>query len=209
MIEHIRPYRLFSALSCEGLSRVAHVRISSRRGLKMGANDSTVDLNIPDSSLLYLETMVLVAVLKLTRARRVFEFGTHLGATTVNLALNLPKEGFVYTIDLVNGARFKEWEHFPNVQHKIVSIAGRDSSTYNFGPLGLFDFVWVDGNPDRTDDTRHAFEMLDSGKLCCIGWHDYGKPEANTTAILEGLEQRIFHVEDTAVCLYFNRPMEF
>ncbi len=211
-IQHIRPYRLFSLMEGEGPERVAHVRLSKRRGFAMGSDDETPIPGISDFSLLYLETMAVLAAMKIAGASRVLEFGTHLGATTVNLALNLPAHGHVLTLDLVDVGRFKEWRSFPwDLQKQICAMGGVDSSRFDFSRWGLFDFVWIDGNPDRTDDTRNAFKLIDPGKLSCIGWHDYAADGANTTETVERLAAEghtIYHIEDTKVCLYFNRPVE-
>lgn len=207
MLKHIRPHKLFGLLEAEGPERLVTVRLSKRRGLEMATNDAKVNPDVADYSLRYLETMILLAVLKLTEARTVLEFGTHLGSTTLNIALNLPKDGVIYTLDLMSGKRFKEWTRFPVSSRKIVSIPDQDSSQFEFGKL-RFDFIWIDGNPDRSDDTRNAFNLIDPGKLSCIGWHDYGSPLANTTETVESLEQTVYHIEDTAVCFFFNRELD-
>ena len=208
MVRHIRPHKLFALLEAEGPERLVTVRLSKRRGLGINTNDDTVLPDVEDFSLKYLETMVLLAALKMTHAWRVFEFGTHLGATTLNLALNLPSGGKIYTMDLIRGDRFKEWEHFNGQAEKIVSMPEQDSSVFDFSPFkGAFDLIWIDANPDRTDDTRNAFAMLNPNKLSCIGWHDYDNPVANTNETCEKLPATVYHVEETAVCLYFNREV--
>ncbi len=194
---------------------MAQVRLSSRRGLVMGTDDETQRPDIPDHSLFYLETMILLAAMKIVGARRVLEFGTHLGSTTVNLALNLPADGYILTLDLVRVQRFKEWRSFPrDVQAKIVAMGEVDSTTFfdeRRAPKA-FDFIWVDGNADRFPDTVTAFKLLDPDKLSCIGWHDYAGPGgANTTEVIDRLVsegRRIYHIEDSRVCLYFNRPID-
>jgi len=208
MLHHIRPYRFFFSLESEGLDRVAHVRLSKRRGLAMATDDPNVHPELADFSLTYLETMVLITALKITDAHRVFEFGTHLGATALNLALNLPPDGLLCTIDLMPSSRFKEYRGF-DVERRIVTIAGKNSSTLNVSEFRQFDLIWVDGNPDRSDDTRNAFTMLNDQKLSCIGWHDYGSADANTTETVEKLAQTItiYHIEETKTCLYFNRKV--
>ena len=112
MLKTIKPNVLFSALDAEGPDRVVKVRLSKRRNVAMYHPDPAKRQNsgdVPDSSLKYFETMCVLVVLKLVNARLVWEFGTHLGATTANIALNLPKGGVVFTMDLMPAEQFKEW----------------------------------------------------------------------------------------------------
>jgi predicted O-methyltransferase YrrM len=47
-----------------------------------------------------LETFTLFTAARIVAARRVFEIGTFFGATTLNLALNIPDDGKIFTLDL-------------------------------------------------------------------------------------------------------------
>jgi hypothetical protein len=85
----IRPSKLFGLVEEEGPERVVQIRIPKRR-----------NPDGPDRSAKLLETMVLLACMKLTKAMRVFEFGTCLGSTAVNLALNGLPNSEIYTLDL-------------------------------------------------------------------------------------------------------------
>ncbi len=87
MIE-VRPYQIFGLVDLPGNARGAEVQIPPRRG---------------SESLTLLETFILIAAMKVVRARTVFEFGTFLGVTTLNLASNLPDEGRLFTLDLEDG----------------------------------------------------------------------------------------------------------
>jgi predicted O-methyltransferase YrrM len=46
-----------------------------------------------------LETVILIAAMKIVNAERIFEIGTFTGSTTLNLALNL-NGGKIFTLDL-------------------------------------------------------------------------------------------------------------
>src|SRR5262245_18072009 len=61
------------------------------------------------ASISALEFTCLVLLLKRARARRIFEFGTYKGVSITQLALNLPADSSIYTLDLPdesNNTRF-------------------------------------------------------------------------------------------------------
>lgn len=62
-----------------------------------------ITLTMPPSaigSLLTLESSLLVALLKITRAKRIFEIGTYNGNTSLLIANNTPPDAVVTTLDL-------------------------------------------------------------------------------------------------------------
>jgi predicted O-methyltransferase YrrM len=176
-MQHIRPHKLFNLLPGGIEDRLATVKIPFRTENYL------------------LETFLLLAAAKLVNAKRVFEFGTFKGATTLNLALNLPGAE-IFTFDLapcLAGSVKQDYYHaaisrqhfeqqtmeFDRVQHgaqihRIEDESLRfDSSPYH----GSMDLVFVDGGHDRATldaDTRNAFLMAPHG---CVAWHDYGNPE--------------------------------
>ncbi len=214
MLHHIRPYKIFSALDAEGPDRLVTVRLSKRRGIAMHIQNKEDGSDEPDHSLTYLETMILLCAAKIVKCEMAFEFGTHLGATTTNLALNLPKSQ-IYTADLAPIGNFKEWEEFSWLRN--IKAYQMDTQTENFCLLhGVFDLIWVDGCPDRSGDSYTALELLNPNKLSCIGWHDYGIPQdpndpycANTTSVIEKLAEdyTLYHILESKTVLYFNEPM--
>src|SRR3954471_12335262 len=72
-IQTIRPYRIFTALPGGLEERCATVPIPPRRGY---------------GGVSLLEGFLLITSCKLVNARRLFEFGTFMGTTTLLLALN-------------------------------------------------------------------------------------------------------------------------
>jgi hypothetical protein len=205
----IRPYQLFSIV--EPLDRVVTVPIPSHRGA---------------GGLTLLETFVLLAAAKIVKAERVFEFGTFLGATTTNLALNVAGE--VFTIDLgqelhrdddegarndselVKIALAAEKRDFEGVVSNVQALTG-DSAIYDFSRhKASFDLVFIDGGHDLTTvsaDTKNAFDLVARDKSVCILWHDYSSPlYPALTTFLEGLacERKLFHVGDTMIVAWFN-----
>lgn len=219
-IETIRANRIFSLVEESGPERVVHVRMPKRRERDTG-----------DYSLKLLETYILVALMRITDARAVFEFGTFLGNTATNLALN--SDGArIYTLDLENDTRVEskrpqdftaidfrnshagmEWTAFPQITYRIHTIFGDSTKMDLTRYFGLMDLVWLDGGRDRRtveSDAANAFKMLPTDRLGVIGWHDYQHPDCSELNIfLEELGRTVplYHIQDTAMLIYFNRPM--
>jgi predicted O-methyltransferase YrrM len=80
----IRPHQLFERFKSIGDARLVQSAIPAHHG---------------PGGLHTLEARVLIAALRIVEATRVFEFGTFLGATTLNLAANPPDDGTVFTLD--------------------------------------------------------------------------------------------------------------
>jgi hypothetical protein len=68
-MHEIRPYKLFTLIEAPPSERIAHVQIPPRRGA---------------GGVSLLETFLIVAATQIVTARRIFEFGTFLGSTTLN-----------------------------------------------------------------------------------------------------------------------------
>lgn len=202
-LQVIRPYQIFAR--CPVNAREAAIKIPERKDLAL------------------LETALLIAAMKDVNAHRVFEFGTYLGATTLNLALNLPDDGEIYTLDLPFGSRIEQHpkdvpltqEHFAveklafvgsRVERKIHVLKGNsltvDLSRFRFS----FDFIFIDGGHDPATveaDTTNALRMLRPGG--CIAWHDYKNPDyPELTAYLESLPQQPVAVGDTMLAFWFS-----
>src|SRR5665213_4274927 len=84
-MHHIRPYKLFTALEGPPAQRTVQTTLPSRRA---------------GGGLTLLEMFSVTAASRIVQARQVFEIGTFLGSTTLNLALNIPDDGTVFTLDL-------------------------------------------------------------------------------------------------------------
>lgn len=122
----------------------------------------------------------LCLLVKAINAKVVFEFGTFTGRTTYNLALNLPEDGIVYTIDwgaedysnidrrgygaYIIGEDFLSAPDI--IRRKIVQYIA-DSRKFNFSHLqGAVDLFFVDGGHDYDvvkSDSENAFRMLKMG----------------------------------------------
>ncbi len=154
---------------------------------------------LPDegSSVTFREMVVLCSILRLERAHTVFEIGTSLGVTSFNLALNLPEDGVLFTLDLptveagqasiatahevsISDRKMiftaRESRRFLGsaVESKVNQLYG-DSATFDYTPYeGQCDVVFVDGAHSSAyvvSDTEAAFRLVRPGGL--VLWHDY------------------------------------
>jgi Methyltransferase domain len=211
----IRPFKLFTLVEGSPLERLVQVPIPSRIGF---------------GGLNMLETFSLIAASRIVRARQLFEFGTFLGRTTLNLALNTPDDSEIVTLDLdehhVDGLE----QNVPDalatkihlasvtsldfigthVSHKVKMLSG-NSITFDFSSYKrMMNLVFIDGGHDLDtvqSDTENAFEMVRMDTPSCILWHDYGSPDYKPlTAYLDGLskDRPIFHIGDSMLCVWFN-----
>jgi predicted O-methyltransferase YrrM len=137
------------------------------------------------------EAMGLAILIQKCRARRVFEFGTHRGVSTSQLAANLPADGAVFTLDLpredtstrfeVNDWAEKEVANFPrkgdlipeNLRGKVTFLT-QDSALFDPKPYAnTMDFIFVDAAHTReyvVNDSEKAWAMLRPGGI--VAWHD-------------------------------------
>ena len=216
-IQTIRPYRIFTALAGRLEERCATVPIPPRRGY---------------GGVSLLEAFLLITSCRIVNAKRLFEFGTFMGSTTLLLALNSAEDARVSTFDLGSAPSAHQHEddapltamHLASkhaldfigtrVEQKITTLNG-DSLTYDFSPFhNQMDWIFIDGGHDLACvkvDTENAFRMIDPTKPACIAWHDYRNPHADYSDLsryLQDLAQKhsIFHVGDTMLCFWFSNP---
>lgn len=143
-------------------------------------------------SISVLEAVGLAALMHRARAQRVFEFGTHRGVSTSQLAANLPAEGRLFTLDLPADDRRTQFEieslpgdlevsKFPTKGDLIpADLRGRvqlltgDSAKFDPSPYaGSIDFVFVDAAHTAeyvANDSEKAWTMLRPGGI--VAWHD-------------------------------------
>jgi predicted O-methyltransferase YrrM len=148
---------------------------------------------IPQSSasISVLECISLILLLKKVGARNIFEFGTYKGISITQLALNMPENSRIYTLDLpddeprsafaitdpedVDLAHEKgKGEVVPaDVRHRIQFLK-QDSAAFDEKPLaGQMDLVFVDGAHNEAyvrNDSEKAWGMTRPGGI--VVWHD-------------------------------------
>jgi len=204
-LQTVRPYQIFDRVAQPTNGRETTIKIPQRKDLPL------------------LETALLIAALKSVKARRIFEFGTYLGNTTLNLALNSPDDAEVFTFDLPPGLDIQQHpedvpftrEHFAvpalafagsRVESKITILTG-NSLTADLSRFDKsMDFIFIDGGHDLatvTADTSNAIKMVRPGG--CIAWHDYQNARyPELTEYLESLPQRPVAVGDTMLAFWFD-----
>jgi predicted O-methyltransferase YrrM len=149
------------------------------------------------SSISALEMINLAAIIKTLKPKRVFEIGTSMGVTAYNLALNLPPDGELYTLDLPPATESSDTvktEFAVTVSDRKMIFADRrerrflntkiadriqqlygDSATFDYTPYnGTCDVVFVDGSHALKyveSDTEAAFKLAKPGGW--VIWHDY------------------------------------
>lgn len=145
-----------------------------------------------EASVTLIEAAALAALIKRSNAKRVFEFGTYKGVSTTQLALNLPEDGRVFTLDLpedhpvyISYSKLASESGMkilvPEDQAHKVTFLKADSADFDTTPYrGTMDLVFVDGYHSYEyvkNDTEKGLEMLRPGGI--IAWHDCetGRPE--------------------------------
>lgn len=143
-----------------------------------------------------LELAYLAYLAQLRPESRIFEIGTSLGRTTLNLAINLRQGGHVYTLDLPadfvpDASQYAPLQEIevrqldrgsllrPHLGSLPITLLYGDSTRFDFAPWQAgIDLVFVDGGHVRSvleKDTENAFAVVRPGGV--IVWHDY----ANST----------------------------
>lgn len=159
------------------------------------------------------ELLTLAAICRHKRPGRVFEIGTHTGSSTLEMAINVPDQTEILTLDLepseTIGSAYRNTEY----SSKIRQLYG-NSVTFDYAPfLGKVDLVFIDG--DHTydgvnSDTEKAFELLRPGGV--IVWDDYRWLECHVecvgvTLFLNEFQRKrsIFNITGTRFAIYVDR----
>lgn len=164
------------------------------------------------------ESAALAALIHKTKARRVFEFGTYKGVSTTQLALNLPPEGRVFTLDLPEDHPAYSLAIKSDAERTIANETGKgilipddlrekvtflrsDSATFDTSPYeASMDFVFVDGAHSYEyvkNDTEKGLQMLRKGGI--IAWHDCTPSHKDVVKFLRSLPQQPSLVSGTAL----------
>lgn len=170
------------------------------------------------------EVCKLALVTKWLKPRRVLEIGTYNGMTTLQLALNVPADCVVYTLDLPPEAVPK---HPLSLMDGLVAtefrarfgtatgsyFAGRtdvnvrqllgDSATFDYDAAidGPVDLVFIDAAHDYANkaiDTANAMRLLsDRGVILWDNYADVLNPEVTTFLSDLAEEVELFHLRNT------------
>jgi hypothetical protein len=184
---------------------------------------SILDLGSRPSGTTFFETYLLVLLIKFLGARRIFEFGTYEGRTTLQFALNAPEDATIYTLDLPDKHAVTRFDRSdPNeASTRKLPVGGlfqhyaksgrikqflQDSATVDFEPFrGKMDFVFVDGDHSMSyvkSDSENAFSMLSPGGV--ILWHDYAGRWPDVPRYLRdtAVRKKLYHLAGTSLVLY-------
>jgi hypothetical protein len=142
-------------------------------------------------SISLIEAVGLAVLMKKANAKRVFEFGTHRGVSTSQLASNLPESGEVLTLDLPRSDRRTHYsidnpgdievsqmpekaDLIPENLRSRIRFLEHDSATFDESPyVNQMDFVFVDGAHTAEyvrSDSEKAWKMVRPGGI--VAWHD-------------------------------------
>ena len=182
------------------------------------------NLNPEDGNITPLELVVISLLISTLKPKKILEIGTFNGRTTINMALNQPKDGEVITIDLPTNEtklplapseeKYILGKDGGRQTHAQIKQIYGDSADYDFTDyIDKIDFMFVDGSHSyeyTMSDSKLAYNLVRRGGY--ILWHDYGSPHwpGVTEALNElYLGNRDFkslqHIVGTSLCILQNR----
>ena len=168
------------------------------------------------------ELSVLCKVVRYRQPKVIFEIGTYLGGTTLQLAANSQAE--IYTLDLpppghkgyvlptIWNPELDVYPDQPGVRFQGSRYASRihqlfgDSQTYDFTPYyGRVDFVFVDGCHHYEFvlcDSQNALKMISPDGA--VVWHDYASYAPGVVQALNELNKELplIHIAGTSLAIY-------
>jgi predicted O-methyltransferase YrrM len=168
------------------------------------------------------ELMMLCRIVRYRKPSVVFEIGTYLGGTTLQVAAN--SRAKVYTLDLPPTGQkdymeSKIWDpeldvypNQPGIRFRETSYKSRihqlfgDSLSFDFRPYhGKVDLVFIDGSHHHEfvlSDSRNALKMVSPKGI--VVWHDYASYAPGVVGVLEKLAKIIplKHVAGTSLVVH-------
>ncbi|MCP4632241.1 MAG: class I SAM-dependent methyltransferase [candidate division Zixibacteria bacterium] len=160
------------------------------------------------------ENIVIGKIIKYRNPKRIFEFGTFDGKTTLTLSANSSPDAEVFTLDLPQhkseDAGREEWKsNFKGTEYedKIIQLLG-DSTTFDYSPYHKnIDLIFIDASHEYdyvlNDSDKALMLIKDSAGI--ILWHDYDTTWTGLTKALNELYsgQKEFrglrHIKDTSL----------
>lgn len=168
------------------------------------------------------EICIISQIIEIIAPKRIFEFGTFDGRTTIHLALNAPDDALTYTLDIQSGdfefsndniyfekIRVGEQVFASSVGSKIVMLTG-DSKTFDFSSfMENVDFVFIDADHSYAaviNDSEIACKMVRPGGI--VVWHDYLLISDVTKAIVDIYKAKpLVNLKGTSLVVW-QRPYE-
>jgi predicted O-methyltransferase YrrM len=183
------------------------------------------DLELKYGSMSLEEILYISLLVKRFQPKQIFEFGTFIGVTTLQMALNTDVNTKIYTMNLSSQEDItkysigttEEERKLPGLQpgnrlknslvaEKIVQLYG-DSATYDYtNYTSSMDFILIDASHEYEyvkSDTMNSFNMLKQGGM--IIWHDY----PNAPGVYDYLNEitnkmKIYHIKNTHLAFLYN-----
>lgn len=177
-----------------------------------------VDYQIEYGEMPLHELLILCRIARAKNPKTIFEIGTYLGGTTLQLAANSRAQ--IFTLDLpaddIKNIVDEDLDVYPEspgskfqdntiYNGRIKQLIG-NSLTYDFAPYyGKFDLILVDGC-HRYDhvvrDSRNALNMKSEDGL--VLWHDYAEYAPGVVQALEEIKDRhLVHISNTSLVCCF------
>ncbi len=177
------------------------------------------------------ELCKICLIVKYFKPACILELGTYNGMTTLQMALNAPKDCIVYTLDLPEevaaGLQLSELDmHVArNFKSKFGTSTGSyfdkragvnikqllgDSATFDYSVMHVKpDIIFIDAAHDYQNkkiDSENAFRMIaDNGVIL---WHDFMSPaNPDVTKYLADISQeyKLYHLRNTMLAVYWNK----
>lgn len=145
-----------------------------------------------------IEASLLIAFLRISNPKIIFEFGTFLGYTTTIFAMNSSRDSHVYSLDLPS-----DDNNFENFKVQDILISGRENDTYlssiqrNLGEVYInllqepfrekITLLKVDSNLFDFDDLCAQNQLVDF--IFVDGGHDYNTALNDSRKALEAISK--------------------
>lgn len=175
------------------------------------------------------ELCKICLIVKWLKPRRILEMGTYNGMTTLQMALNAPRDCITYTLDLdpqqaaeiklgklddLVAKHFKDkfqtatGSYFDGREDVSIEQLWGNTATFDYSKLnGPIDLVFVDAAHDYVNkkiDSEKAFSMVSPSGV--IIWHDYAQvanPDVTRCVVEFAKDHRIFHLRNTNLAVFF------
>lgn len=204
-----------SAVAFEKTQRISRIRELYAEEIFEGISQISLPLSISNEASHHenhMDMMFVVAVAKHRNAKRIFEFGTYLGRTTVGLA-SIDADVVVTTLNLDPA---EDTRYGPYIGRLIKDSPYRDRIKQIFSDSKKFDtkpyaesmdyiFIDADHSYDAVkNDTEKSLKMLAPGGV--IIWHDYAPKSPGVYGYLQelSLQRPLFRIKNTCLVLYID-----
>lgn len=176
------------------------------------------------ASISLLESAALVALMKSTRAKRIFEFGTYKGVSTTQMAVNLSPDGLIYTLDLPEEGKVKVALQISKKSEQVIAdetgkgslipqdllrqivFLKEDSASFDPKPFEeTMHLVFVDGAHSSDyvrNDTEKGWRMLRDGGV--IAWHDCTPSHRDVVKYLRCFPAKVMLVRGTSFAFAYK-----